>query len=62
MSKQPNTGRTRGSAPTPGRDCRPQADLRDKANRLDYYWIDRPQRGHNILAHGSAVGVWGEWD
>jgi hypothetical protein len=20
--------------------------------------VDRPQRGHNILAHGSAVGVW----
>jgi hypothetical protein len=24
--------------------------------------FDRPQRGHNILAHGSAVGVLGGWD
>ena len=23
--------------------------------------IDRPQRGHNLLAHGSAVGVGGGW-
>ncbi len=24
------------------------------------HWIDRPQRGHNMLAHGSAVGVGGD--
>ena len=30
--------------------------MRSGANMIGF---DRPQRGHNILAHGSAVGVGG---
>ena len=38
MCKQRYTGRTRGSAPTPSRHCRPRPDPRDNAKRREYDW------------------------
>jgi len=39
------------AASTGTANCRPQADLRD------HEWVDRPQLGQDMLAHGDAVGI-----